>query len=89
MRLAVIKKTVGIYCNALKREGFKTPFLVTRAALEDVVVNKDEFHLVQLQICLIELLDEEFDGQSIKTFGLRQAAYDAVMDVLNEIKNSR
>lgn len=87
MRLSVIKKTVSIYCNALKREEFKTPFIVTRAALADLLHYKDQFHLEQLIQCLVELLGEEFDLQTSKTLGLRQNAYDACIDVLKDFES--
>ena len=88
MKLAIIKKTTSIYCNALKSEGLKVPFKVTRGALADLLHHKDLFHLEQLELCLNELHGPEFK-QSERTLTLLAAADAAVNERITELRGTR
>jgi len=78
MKLAAIKKAVTSYVNALKRDELKVQFRIVRGALDDVMDNKDAFHLEQLADLLFEMKHSPEYSQSEKTLKLLDSALSEV-----------
>jgi hypothetical protein len=78
MKLAAIKKAVTSYVNALKRDELKVQFRIVRGALDDVMDNKDAFHLEQLADLLFEMKHSPEYAQSEKTLKLLDSALSEV-----------
>ena len=55
MKLAEIKKAVTRYFNSLDKKELRVQHSIVRAALEDVLFNKDDFHLQNLHDLLVEM----------------------------------
>ena len=83
MKLAEIKKAVTRYFNSLDKKELRVQHNIVRGALEDLLSNKDDFHLQNLHELLVEMKNSPEYKQTEKNFRNLDSA---ITTVTNEME---
>lgn len=80
MKTAEIKKAVTRYFNSLDKKELRVQHSIVRGALEDLLSNKDTYHLQNLHELLVEMKNSPEYRQTEKNFRNLDSAITTVTD---------
>lgn len=83
MKTAEIKKAVTRYFNSLDKKELRVQHNIVRGALEDLLFNKDTYHLQNLHELLVEMKNSPEYKQTEKNLGNLDSA---ITTVTNELE---